>query len=279
MKKYFKIFIIMLFALSINITNASASEVSKINTAKFTINEYDTMLKEKLSESNAKTVNNIGIYEQLYLERAKESTKDLIEVYGYTEKQAQILKSYLGTPIEDTPELRVASATCTGFVHGVNCSTSQLGVKAEWSWSSTPLLCGPGITDGVALRWQGTDTGGNPLNLYSDNEYIDIKYVGTSGVTHRTVYPEILDPYNAVQGPVLMDNGYGTARSGVLNLVLKKTGTKSINEAAIIFTYAHCSILLNVGFSFPASFSINVTSGTQEFIETVRITSSGATIS
>ena len=233
----------------------------------------------KLSEKQVKSTDAVGSYEQLYLERAKNSTKDLIEVYGYTEKQAQILKNYLGTPIEDTPELRLASATCTGFVYGTNCSKTQLGIKAEWSWSSSPILTGPGVTDGVAIRWKGTDTGGNVLNLSGSSASLKIKYVGTGGVTYRTVTPTIVDPYGAAKGSVLMDNGYGSARSGTLSITLKRTGSKSIKEAAIIFTYAHCSIGLSVGFSFPASFGITVTSGTQEFIESVRVTSSGQTLS
>lgn len=251
-------------------------------------NEYDAMVYEKASTSimtlNTTGTNNndSGYFERLYLERAAIDEDTLLNEYGYTEEQVKILKAYDGGPIEEHPELRRASATLSAYIYAKNCSTSKLNVYADWSWNGTPIPCGPGITDGVAFGWSGTDFNGNPLNLSVSNSSVKIKYVGSSGVSYRTVTPTIVSHYHALKGGVLMDNGKGTAKSGTLSMTLNKTGSKSINEAAITFAYGHATLTGGVSFSFSLSgpsVGISLSSGTRMAYESARVNYKGQTIS
>lgn len=271
---------------SFSLLPVSASDDIIVTPVSFSVNEYDIIMTQKQNKNTSMSFSDnteINSYEQLYLERARLSPLELIEVHGYTEEQVQILKEYTGTPIEETPELRRASASCSGYVYGQNCSKTSLGIVAEWNWSSTPVLAGAAIHDKVALRWSGTDTGGNPLNLACTSKSLQTKYVGNGGVSTYNSTPSLVLPYGAVEGDIQMERGFGTvmrtAKSGTLRLTLSRTGSKSIKEAGITFIYAHASIGFNISLSYPAGAGISVSTGaTKMFNETVRVTSSGQTL-
>ena len=75
------------------------------------------------------------------------------------------MKNYDGQAIEDAPELRGVFAGMTAKFFKSSASTSSLKVRVFWEWSNAPALAGDPITDLIAMRWQGTNTGGRPLNV------------------------------------------------------------------------------------------------------------------
>ena len=113
---------------SFSLLPVSASDDIIVTPVSFSVNEYDIIMTQKQNKNTSMSFSDnteINSYEQLYLERARLSPLELIEVHGYTEEQVQILKEYTGTPIEETPELRRASASCSGYVYGQNCSKTS----------------------------------------------------------------------------------------------------------------------------------------------------------
>lgn len=280
MKKIFTtigISICMLMCISINSLQAAENHEENI----YETNEYYTLVNQKALEKTTNNIkstkqpNEVGKYEKLYLERAQLDEETLKNKYFYTDEQIKILKEYDGGPIENHPELSLASATLTAKMSTGACSTSKLNIYINWSWSSAPFLSGPGITDVVAARWQGTDNAGRPLNLAVTKAEAKIDYYLSGKITEsRTVKSIVKGSYNAVETPVLMGTS-GTALKGKQTLVIEKTGTAPINEAAITFIYGHCDLLMEVSVSYPTGIGLSINNGTKEVYLSKRVTSTG----
>ena len=139
-----------------------------------TVNEYDGLCRcqEHKQRRFAKS-RNVGrqidliksdAIENELLEKAALSVDELSKL-GYDNNQIAILKNYDGQAIEDAPELRGVFAGMTAKFFKSSASTSSLKVRVFWEWSNAPALAGDPITDLIAMRWQGTNTGGRPLNV------------------------------------------------------------------------------------------------------------------
>lgn len=293
MKKTFSIIlsIVMLFTLSISAFAADNSD----SVTSITINEYDVYVQtrlasqEELAESGvpAKQVELIksNMIEDELTRLSKLTTKELTEL-GYSAQQIAILHNYNGERIENAPELRGLFADMTASFSKVSASSTSLTVQVEWTWSSHPALCGVAITDMIAMRWQGTNTAGQPLNVAfnSSGSSCNVKYYSTVGETYKFSQKASIvcdSPYDhayayipmALDRPGDLDN---YAKTGTMKIKVDRTGTDYIKEAAFVFGYGHTTIVVSPSLSLPASFGIGFSTGTEKMVEkAIRMNSSG----
>lgn len=156
-------------------------------------------------------------------------------------------------------------------------STSALRICVYWEWSNAPLLSGDPITDTIAIRWEGTDNSGHPLNLSfnSGDSSSIVNYYTRSGDYRffREVPIECKSPYTHAYSEIplgsgVYEEGYVIyAKSGSFYVQVDRTGTDVINEAAFCFAYGHSVIGLAPSVSIPPSFSISFSAGSQKMIE------------
>ena len=249
------------------------------------VNEYDVMVKEKKDTQNnslviTKTTNH-KTYEELYLERARLDEKTLINDYAYTLEQVKILKEYDGSPIEENPQLARASAILSARIYAGGCSNTELNVMAEWSWSNAPILSGPGVTDKISFRWQGTNLSGSPINLVDNASIFAMIYYykGGSYVTTTSINRTLKEPYGAAEMPVKMQVSTGTALRGTVTSTLRNSGSAKILEAGIVFVYGHCSILDNsISFAYKSWSSFTLSGGSVETTLVKRVTNTGSVL-
>jgi hypothetical protein len=292
MKKLIKILTLTLvLSLIGQVPVFAASDAIDGSKSNFTISEYDTLVelranpKEELIE-NGFDENAIQAVEQNaaeleLLRRAQLSEETLKNEYYYTDEQIQILKEYEGTPIESTPELKAVLATCTGTFSVVSYSASSISAKINWTWSTAPVLSGTGVYDTVAVRWQGTNTAGAPLNVALNNSisksYHKINYQNLGVVTPVKRLLTVNDVYGKAYDSFQLSSssGYGFAKTGEMQICVDRTGTDSIKEIAVCFSYGHTNIKAPV-VTWPVSFSIEFQSGAdQMFKYTKRVLSNG----
>lgn len=181
-------------------------------------------------------------YEQLYLDRAKLSEEELMNHYAYTREQIKILKEYDGSPLEENPQLALASATLSARMYTGGCSQTELNIMVEWSWSNPPLLSGPGITDRVCIRWQGTNLSGVPIDLVDNGSTnaIILYYKNGAYVTTNIVKKEL----NSDDIPIKMQIKNGIAMRGTLSTTLSHHYLHDIQEASVEFVYGHTQMNL-----------------------------------
>ena len=195
------------------------------------------------------------------------------------------MRSYKGTPIEETPEMRLLAATCTPTVSVLAYSTASMTIKLAWNWSTLPSMI---VSDIAAVRWQGTDTAGNPLNVALSNNtsysYCNVNYVYLAGGAAAQSIKSALsvtDAYGKASKTFAMTkitNGQidRWAKSGELRIKVDKTGTALIKEVAICYSYGHQTIAGNPTVSWPSGFSISFNSVVSKmFTETKRISNTG----
>lgn len=168
--------IVMAFAISVPAFATSAGPDIPTGPAAYTVtvNEYDVyvaartasndeLLTRGMSENQISLIKSDAIENEL-LEKASLSVNELSEM-GYDNNQIAILKNYDGRAIEKAPELRGVFADMTAKFYKSSASTTSLKVRVFWEWSNAPALAGDPITDLIALRWQGTNTAGQPINV------------------------------------------------------------------------------------------------------------------
>ncbi len=241
------------------------------------ISEYDQLVAEKKELKSTRANSYSNEYEKLYLERAS-LDKKILKEYGYTDEEIRILKNYKGEPIENYPALSRASATVSAKVRAYKgeCSPEKMKIYVDWSWSKIPLLCGPGITDRVAIRWKGVDVNGHALEVAHVSSSATISYFhNNKKVNERKVTSTLKDVYCAAETPVLMDNGHGTALKGTQQITLEKTGRYKIGEVGIQFVYGHATLTGGISFGYPSSGGISLSPSHKETYVSKRVTSAG----
>jgi hypothetical protein len=299
-RKVFSIILTLVLTLSMSVTSFAASIDSSTDSStdaykSFAINEYDviTELRSKsdqdlgkngYSKDQIKEIRSDS-YEKDLLKRAQLSDSELKSKFNYSAKQIELLRSYKGTPIQDTPEMAALAATCTGTVSAPAYSTSSITIKLSWTWSTAPSFM---ISDIAAVRWQGTDTAGSPLNVALNNNttysYCKVNYVyladGTSASSVKNAL-SVTDAYGKASCIFAMTKIYNGqidrwAKSGELQIKVDKTGTNSIKEVAVCFAYGHQTISGTPSVSWPSGFSITFSSGVSKmFTVTKRVSNTG----
>ena len=252
-----------------------------------TVNEYDVYVDARktsneelqtqgMSDAQIALIKSDAIENEL-LEKSALSIDELSEM-GYDNRQISILKNYSGQAIENTPELRGAFADMTAKFYKYSASTSSLAVRVFWEWSNAPALDGDPITDLIVLRWQGTNTAGQPLNVAfnSKGSSANINYFTRAGKFQENRPTTIVcdSPYDHAYAEIPVSSGeYDStgwtiyAKSGNLYVQVDRTGTNSIKEAAFVFGYGHTTIVISPSLSLPASFGIGFSWGTETMVE------------
>ncbi|AFM01236.1 MULTISPECIES: hypothetical protein [Desulfitobacterium] len=277
-------------------TNSLDEKITNSQPYTFTVNEYDVyvstrnktneqLLKEGYETETIKAIKS-NLIEETLLKYSKMPTEELIEKYGYTKEQAQIIKNYDGSPIEKSPELRAILATMTCTVEGISATVGTLSIKFSWDWSNCPILSGPAIKDIVGIRWQGTDTAGQPINLaleFSSCTLHHYNYTGTTYQFSTTASVATDNPYGHAYSKFPMSiNGSSSdyVKKGALIVTVSRTGTNHIKEAAFVFGYGHTILSLEPSLSLPVAFGIGFSAGVEKMVEkAVRMTNTGNIIS
>jgi hypothetical protein len=228
-----------------------------------------------MSEDQIDLIKSDAIENEL-LEKAALSVDELSKL-GYDNNQIAILKNYDGQAIEDAPELRGVFAGMTAKFFKSSASTSSLKVRVFWEWSNAPALAGDPITDLIAMRWQGTNTGGRPLNVAfnSSKSSANVNYYTRDGEYkfNRSVDIVCDSPYDHAYAEIPVSSGEYEdgwtiyAKSGNMYVQVDRTGTDSIKEAAFVFGYGHTVIAISPSLSLPASFGIGFSWGTEKMVE------------
>ena len=123
------------------------------------------------------------------------------------------------------------------------------------------------------MRWQGTNTGGRPLNVAfnSSKSSANVNYYTRDGEYkfNRSVDIVCDSPYDHAYAEIPVSSGEYEdgwtiyAKSGNMYVQVDRTGTDSIKEAAFVFGYGHTVIAI----SPPSSCSLIVLLGTEKMVE------------
>lgn len=256
-----------------------------------TINEYDVYVSTRATSNDelARNGANDGTVQIIKsnaienkLTQLSQLPEEELSKIGYTKTQIQLLKNYNGERIEDNPQLRGIFADMSCYFSNVSASNTRLRVKLTWTWSSIPFLSGTSITDLVAIRWKGTNTAGQPLNLALNKSLSSCKveyYLGTGALYNtKTINIDTQDPYGCVSAkiPMSIADNSSWAKRGTMIITVDRTGTDSIKEAAFVFAYGHTVAVISPSLSLPPSFSIGFSLGTEKMCEeAIRMSSSG----
>lgn len=260
-----------------------------------TTNEYDIythsrrlsnkeLSNQGMSETHINLIKSDAIENEL-LERASLPASELSDM-GYSSSQITILKNYNGEPIENKPELRGVFADMTAKFYKEVASSVTLKVRVYWEWSNVPLLAGEPIIDLMAIRWQGTNTNGQSINLafYSATSYANANYYSRSGEYKYSNRLTIVcdSPYDHAYAKVPVGSGdsdqYGAyyAKTGNFYVQVMRTGTDYIKEAAFVFAYGHTVVGVSPSLSLPVSFGIGFSVGTEKMVEmAIRMSNTG----
>lgn len=267
---------------------------SKIN---FTVNEYDMLVEARgmtdneLSEFySEERIEAIRTAEDALLERAQLSDS-VLEQYGYTPEQIEVLRAYDGGPLEDNPQLRAITATMSGSISAAQCTSTTVGTQFNWTWSALPLVYN--FTDVVAIRWAGTNTQGSPMNVSMVQTSSSFAYVtyynlinqiqSVQNLSFINVWPYDHAEVNFSCGHVssgLGDPAY-YAKTGRVQVVVQKPSgsTGTLLEGAFAYSYGHSTITItSPTVSFPAGFSISFGTGTSSMYYGAAIVTTGGSI-
>lgn len=291
MKKLLSIVLVIAMSLSLSAT-VFAEETPQYSV---TINEYDVyvalrtatrdeLARADVSSETIKVVKSNAIENEL--SRLSELTVDELMQLGYSAEQITRLHEYGGEKIETNPALRGIFADMTCDFYNYSASTSSLAVKVVWEWSNVPVLAGVAIKDIVGIRWQGTNSSGQPINLAlnTSGSSCTVKYYSRSGKYQSQTTASIStdDPYGHAYARIPMSAGTGDAagdyyaKKGVLITKVDRTGSNSINEAAFVFGYGHTIISISPSLSLPVSFGIGFSTGVETMCEeAIRMNSNG----
>lgn len=290
--------IIMVMGMSIT----SFAAETELNTEQYdysvTVNEYDIYVETRnaspqalsissVSDETAEIIKSNAI--ENWLTELSDLSADELSTMSYDINQISLIQSYSGERIETNPALRGLFADLTASFSKVSASTSSLSVKVTWTWSNAPVLSGFGIEDMPAIRWQGTNSAGQPINLSLNTsgsscsfDYYS-RYTGQSEVYQysKTATIKTDDPYGHAYAYVPMGANSGAnpdyyAKKGTITIKVDRTGTNTIKEAAFVFGYGHPIITSSPSLSLPVSFGIGFSTGVEKMCEVaIRMSNTG----
>lgn len=227
------------------------------------INEYDYIVELRgqtdtelasngvsADEINALRSNSV---EDELMARRELSDDVLINYYGYTEQQIQILHNYNGGKLEDYPELRsiFAEVSFSSFTI-LKATTQEIKIKFSWAWDAMPIWT---WNDAIAVAWcptYGFDNG--TLRLDKNNSLNSITYK-SNRYSHRVNYffkDEMLNKLSKSEFPMsktfpeVFDYDLEWASEGIVVLDFNKPQDSApISSLDIVVSYGHSE--LNIG--------------------------------
>lgn len=283
MKKFMSLLLSFATLLSLSISAFAAETETPAYVV--TVSEYDVyvsirtkssaeLAKSGVSSQQASIIKSNRIEnELLYLSSL---SKEELATLGYTDYQINLLQDYNGERIETNPELRGIFADMTAEFYKKSASSSLLSIRVDWKWSNPPVLSGFAITDLVAIRWQGTNNAGAPINLAfnSSKSSCTVYYYDRAErfETSKKINVICDSPYDHAycEIPMGIKGNYDElpyAKKGSFTLAIERTGSDLINEAAFVFGYGHTVLNISPSLSLPPSFGIGFSSGIEKMVE------------
>ena len=234
--------------------------------------EYEVLLEEINIASKAKSqtykLNKLMQLKTEYIEKLyyyKTLNIDQLKLMNYTDEQIEAIKSFDGSD-----ELATKASAYVYVSAATLSKTSTLhGVRFSWHWMGTPFFSGPGVTDGVSVRWQSSNPSAEEIttNVHT-NTKVYVKY--DNNKIYQTIKKDNVARYAEAKFSLNGSNGQGgvgIALSGVFDIYVKlPSGTSAIiAHTNYRFVYAHSTLSFGgLSFSYPSGISIDVTGGTIE---------------
>lgn len=234
--------------------------------------EYEVLLEEINIASKAKSqtykLNKLMQLKTEYIEKLyyyKTLNIDQLKLMNYTDEQIEAIKSFDGSD-----ELATKASAYVYVSAATLSKTSTLhGVRFSWHWMGTPFFSGPGVTDGVSVRWQSSNPSAEEIttNVHT-NTKVYVKY--DNNKIYQTIKKDNVARYAEAKFSMNGSNGQGgvgIALSGVFDIyVTLPSGTSAIiAHTNYRFVYAHSTLSFGgLSFSYPSGISIDVTGGTIE---------------
>lgn len=210
--------------------------------------------------------------EKELLARKELSDDVLMDCYGYTKEEIEILRKYDGGKMEDHPELRAVSAKVTFNNPTVmNATASQVKIKFTWSWNKMPTETS--YKDAIAFGWSPTFGSKNGKLRLNKNQSIHlISYVGVSDSAHlRHDYSDFEDVTlnSSIKTQFVLqrkiDGVKEWAKTGQFILTFDRTsGSANLTEVDFTFAYGHSVTevqSVSVGVSTDGNGSVSVSFG------------------
>lgn len=245
-------------------------------------NEYDYIVEIRAARKNGLAIENISKEKVEYITsdaieselayRAMLPTEVLKDQYCYSDEAIEILHTYDGERIEDNPELRAVTATLSAAIGELVRSDTRMGVIYTWSWDSKPLVL---WTDYAAMSWEGTYENGKSNNMAFDpkTSFSTVNYWYSNANQEQLKFEFESD--NLYHGAAIsfpaekyINAWYYWAKYGSIfvytDLVNQSSGPR-LHELNTHAEFAHYTIGLGAGVSFPAGLSISF-SGAKDII-------------
>ena len=157
--------------------------------------------------------------------------------------------------------LRRSSAYVNCSAGNMTNSTYEHGVRFSWSWFGVPVLKGPGVTDGIAVRWQSFNKDLVAISASIASTSTKIRY-GSKDV-FKTPTKNNLD--RAVSLTFSMQGPSGStsfAESGYIDLYVSTNNKVAIEKTTFRFHYGHADVEFNnLTFSYPLGISVTINGG------------------
>lgn len=179
------IFSVPVYAIGSAGTQSSSNNEFNIIMTEDYVNEYDYIVAVRNMTSmdlleNGVSPDKVSYYrsdapEQELLYRATLSEEILRNYYCYSDEAIELIKNYDGTPLEDAPEMRAATATMTAGLGELLVTSTCIGILYTCTWQSKPL---DGGEDAAGVAWEGTyaNGGNNNATLSLRDSYAQIIY-------------------------------------------------------------------------------------------------------
>ena len=263
------------FCLIFSITfpsNASAKECNSIRSIQeeYEISEYDMIVSVKagtyqeqdshrLSEDDIQFIKSGGVEKEL-LRRASLSEEELKHKFFYSDEAISFLKTYTGTPVEESPELRAILATLNATLTKNFCISDAASVNYAWEWSTFPIIM---VNDDiVSVAWDATyTTGNNNMQLIVNTSYSTVWYYYTDTTYQAYNFAvQSADLYHCAYTKFPMSNAFGNARKGLFRVTMGLVNTQNGSNLYQMIAhgeYRHVfpPIAVSISFSLPLSIS------------------------
>lgn len=272
---------------ALTIVDATDETVAASPSYSVTVNEYDVyvaarksskeeLMRNGMTEEKVHLVKSNAIEEEIT--RLSELSFEELSSLGYNNDQIAIIHNYDGESIETNSNLRGIFADMTMSFHPVAASRTSLTLRVDWSWTDNPMLAGESIKDMVAIRWDGTGTASEPLNLalnQSGSSCVVGYYSRGSNIYQYSRSYAVLtsDSYTHIYSLVPMSTGDSNwvgdyyAKEGSLTVKVDVIGDGTIQEASFAFAYGHTTIVVTPSLSLPLNFEIDFSFGTETMAE------------
>lgn len=250
-------------AVEAKTTNHSLNDGKSLVSKNEFIELFQPFKKEGL-ESKAE-IQSLETLKEQYIKdlyRKKDFSILRLKEMNYSDEQIYAIKNFDGS---DSMAAK-ASAYVNISARTITNSDSTHGVSFTWEWVGTPFLCGPGITDGVAVRWKSYNKDG--IGVDSDYGSQSSAYVAYGNkISYKRINHDNTSKH--AQTKFIMtgedENGKaGVALRGAMNIyasVPKGVATKLVHSD-FYFVYGHATLTAtSVSFSFPSSLGISVSRG------------------